>query len=84
MQWDYYKTNKLRWHRWFAWYPVRTGSWQECEVRHGSSYWQPTLWAKCVWWEWVERKIERGRFKDFYSYRLPTLEADYEPLHDQT
>ena len=48
MEWKY--TNRINWHKWFAWYPVRLGDWFSSE--------------EMAWLEIVERK--RGQYDYSY------------------
>lgn len=44
------------WHPWFAWLPTVVETNGQLE---------------CIWWEWIERRIECGYADDSYHYRLP-------------
>jgi hypothetical protein len=52
----------LKWHHWFAWYPVVVRV--DDELRH---------W---VWFEHLERKWSLGEYKGHWQYRDPVERAD--------
>jgi len=43
------------WHKWFAWYPVRTGFNTVAWLENVERRLEPNQWADVEWWRWEYR-----------------------------